>query len=169
MNNLALMFSSSAVAFVVGVGVIPQSSTEVKPYPVHQPVKVNTMYTSNQTASSGVEIEIMIMRRIGDENYRRIQEISCLSEGWDGYNAQPIPKEVIGRTKELLMVLPIGAKIFPTGRSSIQIEYHKNAESYLELEVSTATYEMYCVQGENEYEDSVHESEIVGKVRAFLA
>lgn len=168
MNNVALMFSSSAVAFAVGVGAISQSSTEA-PYPVHQPVKVNIMYTSDQTASSDVEMEIMIMRRIGEDNYRRIQEISRFTEGWDGYNARPIPKEVIDRTKELLMVLPVGAKVFPTGRSSIQIEYHKDTENYLELEVTTASYEMYCVQGENEFENSVRESEILGRVRAFLA
>lgn len=168
MNNVTLMFSSSAVALAVGVGVIHLSSTEVKPFPVHQPVKVNTIYTSNQTASSGIEREIMILLRIGDVNYRRIQEISCLSKGWDGYSAQPIPKEVIDRTKNLLMMLPNGAKIFPTGRSSIQIEYHKNAENYLEIEVSTTSYEMYCVQGNNEFEDSISEIEIVGKVKSFL-
>ena len=163
------MFSSSAVAFVVGVGVTPQTSTEIKPFPMHQPVRVNTMCISNQTASSDFEMEIMIMRRIGEENYLRIQEISRLLEGWDGYNAHPIPKEVILRTKDLLMVLPNGAKIFPTGRRSIQIEYHKDADSYLELEVSTTTYEMYCVQGENEYEESLSESEIVNRVRTLLS
>lgn len=77
-------------------------------------------------------------------------------------------KEVISRTKELLMMLPEGAKIFPTGRSSVQIEYHKNAENYLELEISAKEYDMYYVMGDDEFEDSITESEIVDRVKAFL-
>ena len=169
MNNLAFAFSSSAMAFVVGVGTMPQTSTIEPPFDSYQQVNVPSVIAAEQTASSNVEMEIMVMRLIGVDNYRRLQEISQLTEGWDGYSAQPIPQEVISRTKELLMLLPEGAKIFPTGRSTVQIEYHKNVESYFELEISTTEYDMYSVMDNEEYEDSVPESEIVDRIKAFMA
>lgn len=169
MNNLAVAFSSSAMFFVVGVGAISQTSTIVTPFDSHQQVNAKAAYIAEQTASSEVEMEFLVMRIIGDENYRRLQEISQLTKGWDGYNAQPIPQEVISRTKELLLMLPDGAKIFPTGRSTVQIEYYKDAENYFELEISQAVYEMYSVIDEDEFEDRVSEGEIVSKVKAFLA
>lgn len=168
MNNLAFAFSSSAMAFVVGVGTMPQTSTIEPPFDPNQSENAKAIYAAEQTASSEVESEIMVMRLIGVENYLRLQDISKFAEGWDGYSAQPIPKEVISRTKELLMMLPEGAKIFPTGRSSVQIEYHKNAENYLELEISANEYDMYYVMGDDEFEDSITESEIVDRVKAFL-
>lgn len=168
MNNLAFAFSSSAMAFVVGVGTMPQTSTIEPPFDSHQQVNVPTAIAAGQTASSNVEMEIMVLRLIGVDNYRRLQEISQLAEGWDGYSAQPIPQEVISRTKELLMILPEGAKIFPTGRSTVQIEYHKNVENYFELEISATEYAFYSVMGDDEFEDSIPESEIVDKVKAFM-
>ena len=66
------------------------------------------------------------------------------------------------------MMLPDGAKIFPTGRSTVQIEYHKDSDNYFELEVSNTTYEMYSVKGDDEYEDSVTEKEIINRVKEFL-
>ena len=168
MNNLAFAFSSSAMAFVVGVGTMPQTSTIEPPFDSYQQVNAPSAIAAEQTASSNVEMEIMVMRLIGVDNYRRLQEISHLTEGWDGYSAQPIPQEVISRTKELLMLLPEGAKIFPTGRSTVQIEYHKNVDSYFELEISTTEYDMYSVMGNEEYEDSVPESEIIDRIKAFM-
>ena len=169
MNNLAFAFSSSAMAFVVGVGTMPQTSTIEPPSDSLQLVNAKAVYVAEQTASSEVEMEVMIMRFIGVDNYRRLQEISQFAEGWDGYTAKPIPQEVIKRTKEMLMMLPDGAKIFPTGRSTIQVEYHKNVDNYFELEISASKYDLYSVTGEDEYEDSVSENEIVDKVKAFLA
>ena len=148
---------------------MPQTSTIEPPFDSHQLVNTKAVYAAEQTASSGVEKEIMVMRLIGIDNYRRLQEISQLAEGWDGYSAQPIPQEVISRTKELLMLLPGGAKIFPTGRSTVQIEYHKDVDNYFELEISATDYDMYSVLGDDEYEDSVPENEIVDRVKAFLA
>ena len=80
MNNLAFAFSSSAMAFVVGVGTMPQTSTIEPPFDSHQQVNVPTAIAAGQTASSNVEMEIMVMRLIGVDNYRRLQEISQLSQ-----------------------------------------------------------------------------------------
>ena len=98
-----------------------------------------------------------------------MQEISRLKYGWDGNKARPIPVSVINRTKDLLKLLPDGAKVFPTGRSTVQIEYHKDADNYFEIEISSKTYEIYSVMGDDEFEGNVLKREIVNRVKQFLA
>ena len=106
---------------------------------------------------------------MGEDNYIRIQEISRLKVGWDGFKAQPIPVSVISRTKKLLMTLPNGAQIFPTGRRSVQIEYNKGEDNYLEIEISAKSYEIYSVKDEDEFEDRVYKKDIKSRVEAFLS
>lgn len=168
MSNTALKISTTA-AFITGVGIMPQTSTESKPFLIYHPTIVAKSLIASQTASSTVHVDILEMHRIGEYNYQRLQEISRLKYGWDGHNAPPIPMAVINRAKDLLMILPDGAKVFPTARSTVQIEYHKNADNYFEIEVSAKTYEIYSVKGDEEFEGNVHKREIKNRVKVFLA
>lgn len=169
MNYFAFRLSSSAMAFAVGFGVMPQTATKISPFVDQQSMKEKITFFVDQSASSEIEAEIIIMRLIGEYNYRRILDISHFGEGWDGYNAPPIPAKVISRTKGLLVMLPDGARVFPTGRRTIQLEYHKDDDNYLELEVSETSFEIYSLKDNEEFEDSVQEGELVKIVRAFLA
>ena len=122
-----------------------------------------------QSASCNIiDEDIINMHLIGVDNYMRIHEISCLEDGWDGDRASAIPSKVIDRVKELLIVLPSGAKIFPTGRKSVQIEYHKAEDDFFELEISSDTYSVYSVKGEEEFEGDVRKRDIKKKVESFL-
>lgn len=163
--------STSAAAFFVGGGVMPQTSTPFLPSNKQLPVAITTPVLVHQTASSVLDIGIIRMRmwmeKIGAENYKRMQEIAQLEKGWDGYNARPIPKSVMSRTWDLLAVLPRGAKIFPTGRSSVQIEYHQD-DDYFELEITSASYEIYSMKGEDEFEGSVPKKDIMNHIKTFF-
>jgi hypothetical protein len=124
---------------------------------------------ANQSAScNNIDEDIINMHLIGVDNYLRIQEISSLEDGWDGDRASAIPSKVLDRVKDLLITLPAGAKIFPTGRKSIQIEYHKNEDNFFELEISSDSYSVYSVKGEEEFEGDVRKRDIKKKVDAFL-
>ncbi len=173
MKKTLEMLSTSAAAIFVGFGVMPQTSTPLVTNNIRPPVVVTTPLRVNQTASSVVKMEIMKMRmwieRIGEDNYKRMQEIARLEKGWDGRNARPIPKSVMTRTIDLLAILPGGAKIFPTGRSSVQIEYHQDDDNYLELEVTSTSYEIYSMKGENEFEGSISKKDVENHVNAFFA
>ena len=170
MNSTARIFSTQAIVALTGFGMMSSSSTESVTYKTHYPsIEYNKPIIADQTATSGVKLDIYEMLRIGETNYIRLQEISQLKPGWDGYKAHPIPVSVITRTKDLLMTLPRGAQIFPTGRRTVQIEYHKGADDYFEIEVSAKTFEIFSVRGEDEFENRVYKRKIKGLVEAFLA
>lgn len=150
-----------------------QSSTVLLPSFGEDLLRINdnpgAQSLANQSASCNIiDEDIINMHLMGVDNYMRIHEISCLEDGWDGDRASAIPSKVIDRVKELLIVLPSGAKIFPTGRKSVQIEYHKAEDNFFELEISSDTYSVYSVKGEEEFEGDVRKRDIKKKVESFL-
>ena len=165
-----MKITTTAAAIMSGLGFMPpQSSTEFMPIRIARPMIESTdPFVAVQTSSSVVQLDIMEIHRIREDNYLRIQEISRLKSGWDGYKARPIPVSVINRTKSLLMMLPMGAKVFPTSRSTMQIEYHKDNGNYFEIEVSPKTYDIYCMKGDDEFEGSVGKRELKKQVDSFL-
>lgn len=163
-----MKITTTAAAFMTGFGMMPQSSTDCMPLGITRPITESSDSIVVQTSSSVVQLNIIEIYRIGEDNYLRIQEIARLKNGWDGYKARPIPDSVISRTKALLMMLPTGAKVFPTSRSTMQIEYHKENGNYLEIEVSPKTYEIYSLKGDNEFEGCVRKRDIKKHVECFL-
>ena len=168
MSNTAMKITTTAAAIMTGFGMMPQSSTDFMPFWITRPMTESSEPFVVQTSSSVVQLNIMEIYRIGEDNYMRIQEIARLKSGWDGYKARPIPGSVISRTKALLMMLPTGAKIFPTSRSTTQIEYHKDDGNYFEIEVSPKSYEIYYVKGDEEFEGCVKKRDIKKRVESFL-
>lgn len=164
-----MKITTTAAALMSGVGGVRQSTTAYIPLRIIYPAVVSSeSYVPAQTSSSVVQLDIMEMHRIGEENYLRIQEISRFKNGWDGYKARPIPMSVINRTKALLVSLPRGAKVVPTSRSTVQIEYHKDGGNYFEIEVTPRSYELFSIKGDDEFEGNVGKREIKKRVEAFL-
>ena len=170
MNSTARIFTSQAIVAMAGLGIMSSASTVSVTYNTHHPsIEYTKPILERQTATSDIKLNIYEMHRMGENNYIRLQEISQLKLGWDGHKAHPIPAKVITRTKELLMTLPRGAQIFPTGRRTVQIEYHKGTDDYFEIEVSAKSFEIFSVRGEEEFEDRVYKRKIKSLVEAFLA
>ena len=164
-----MKITTTAAALMSGLGGVHQSTTEYIPLRIIYPIVESLeSYIVAQTSSSVVQLDIMEMHRIGEDNYLRIQEISRFKNGWDGYKARPIPLSVINRTKALLISLPRGAKVVPTSRSTVQIEYHKEGGNYLEIEVFPRSYEIFSIKGDDEFEGNVGKREIKKCVEAFL-
>lgn len=170
MNSTEFFSPAQAIVAITGLGILSSASTVSVTYNTNCPsIEYNRPIIANQTATSDIKLNIYEMHRMGEKNYIRLQEISQLKFGWDGYKARPIPVSVITRTKELLMTLPRGAQIFPTGRRTVQIEYHKGSDDYFEIEVSAKTFEIFSVRGEDEFEDRVYKKKIKSLVEDFLA
>ncbi|MCR4826944.1 MAG: hypothetical protein K5882_08355 [Bacteroidales bacterium] len=163
-----MKITTTAAAIMTGFGMMPQSTTNFMPFRITRPMAESSEPFVAQTSSSVIQLNIMEIYRIGVDNYLRIQEIARLKNGWDGYKARPISGSVINRTKALLMMLPTGAKVFPTSRSTMQIEYHKDAGNYFEIEVSPKTYEIYSLKGDDEFEGCVRKRDIKKCVECFL-
>lgn len=72
-----------------------------------------------------------------EANLIKLEDISKLEYNWNGYNAKPIPKEIIEKVKEVIIKLGNDKQpeIFPTGRETIQIEFeYTKRRIYYELE-----------------------------------
>lgn len=71
-----------------------------------------------------------------------------LPQGWNGYDANPIPVDVVLRAVQLLRKLHIQPpEIFPTGRESIQFEYNRHGKS-LEIEIQRDSYHILQIINE---------------------
>lgn len=68
-------------------------------------------------------------------NLERLENIVELETDWNGYGAEPFSTTLVDEVKNIILNLNEQPEIFPTGRNSIQLEYHLPDESYLELEV----------------------------------
>lgn len=68
-------------------------------------------------------------------NLQTLESISSLEENWNGYQAESIPGEIVSKVKSIIRKLEFQPKIFPTARKSIQLEYEKENEDYLEFEI----------------------------------
>ena len=71
-----------------------------------------------------------------ETNLNRLKDIARLREDWNGYGATPISHFVI--SEAICIIFALNAQpdaIFPTGRKSIQLEYHSLNKNYLEFEI----------------------------------
>ena len=86
------------------------------------------------------------------KNNKKLDAFQKLEYNWNGYEAPPIPHQVINRVRRLVKGLTFQPKIFPTACKSIQLEYEKKNGDYLEIEITTTNMEVYRVISDNEEE-----------------
>lgn len=65
----------------------------------------------------------------------RINDIAALEENWNENGAPSFGSYIIDEMKKIASVLPVQPEVFPTANGSIQFEYEKDDESYLEFEL----------------------------------
>lgn len=69
------------------------------------------------------------------KNLDRLYEISQLKENWNGYDSKAISEEIIKISEVIVKNICVQPMIYPTGRSTIQMQYELNDGSYLEFEI----------------------------------
>lgn len=88
-----------------------------------------------------------------------LADIEKLEVNWNGYNAMPIPIDVINQAKHILSLIPPERKypdrVLPTARETIHIEWEyfdssgrKDRSIYFEIEVYADKYTILLVQGD---------------------
>lgn len=70
-------------------------------------------------------------------NLDKLNNIGKLKPGWNGYGAPSIEEGIINQAKLIVAQLKMQPEIFPTGRGTVQMEYHQNDGTYLEFELFT--------------------------------
>lgn len=91
---------------------------------------------------------------INDILSKKLEEISNLELGWDGYDAKPFSEAVLNNTVTVLSNIGFQDNtlgIYPTGRDSIQIEYYPKTEcdsdAGVEFEIFDTHAEYSAVRG----------------------
>lgn len=82
----------------------------------------------------------------------KLEKLRGLKDGWDGYNAPAIPDIVIDNAKRLHFLEEEEAEVFPTGRSSVQIEFklvEEDVTTDVEIEVFEDRYEFTAYNKDN--------------------
>ena len=69
------------------------------------------------------------------ENLDRLNKIADFKDNWNGYGAIHFSSELIDKAKNILLNLHEQPDLFPTAQPSIQLEYERNDESYLEINI----------------------------------
>jgi hypothetical protein len=93
-------------------------------------------------------------------NKEKLIRIRNYNQGWNGYDANPIPPIVCDRCEELLNLIDFPVEIFPTASESIQFEIEKFGETadgelaqgrYVELNIEKDKVTFY-IQDEWDWE-----------------
>ena len=141
LNKVKPRFSSTSFINSFGIDT-KESYVGYIPNVITASVRTNFLNTS----SDNVLLSFLSSELI--DNLARLNSFKNLKKGWNGYDAEPLSEKLINRVISIVRILPIQPEIFPTGRESIQLEYH-NGENYLEFEI---------------YEDSIDAFKIVDGV-----
>ena len=75
--------------------------------------------------------------------YRKLDNIRDLGDNWNLDGARPIGNSIIELIRRMIPKLVILPEIFPTGRSTIQLEYDGDDDAYLEIEIMNEKKQMY--------------------------
>lgn len=90
----------------------------------------------NELIRRGLRHKKMLNRRKKERNLQTIEDFLLLGENWNGNHAPPFNNVLIEATQDIIKnIREDQPDIFPTARESIQLEYEKENEDYLELEV----------------------------------
>jgi len=101
-------------------------------------------------------------------NKRKIESIKNLKYNWNDNNAEPFDNALLESVSSLINRLDYQPKLFPTGRKSIQLEYHKGTD-YLEFEIFINKTNYFLKKGNDMTESKIQdENQIITKVNEFF-
>ncbi|MDN5202855.1 hypothetical protein QQ008_15805 [Fulvivirgaceae bacterium BMA10] len=102
-------------------------------------------------------------------NKKILKNLANLKSNWNGYNGEPIDKSIIEKTEHLISELDFQPQVFPTGRGTIQIEYFKDDNNLIEVEISEGEQFMYKIEDGSEFEGDVSVEELSEIISNFYA
>lgn len=102
-------------------------------------------------------------------SYHVLNSIQLLERNWNDNEAEPFSDDLISKTKEILPSLEVQPQIFPTARNSIQLEYEKENNDYLEFEIYEDSIMYYQEKSQEVIEKKINKKDIPELVHRFHA
>lgn len=173
--NRVKHFSNSTEFFpflVIGLTMSFGSSTpnfyavdkKVEPIEIRDP-----KYYANRSDFSHVSAQKKFSLDRLKQNKKIIRSLAALEEGWNGYGGRTIEPQLISQVESILPEFEIQPQIFPTGRGSIQLDFVKSEDVFLEVEISSTEIFAYRKSGEKEEELELDFSELILLANEFNA
>lgn len=100
-------------------------------------------------------------------NYLKLKSFENFQSNWNDNDAEPFESNLINKVKTIIEKVSVQPKIYPTGRKSIQLEYHRN-DDYLEFEVFINKIILFENRNGSTNELLIDASEIATKVYEFF-
>jgi len=100
-------------------------------------------------------------------NKQTLIHLKNLKSNWNGYNSKPINEEVIQITEDIISQLDYQPKVFPTGRGTIQIEFFKDQNNQLEIEIFEKELFMYKIENGEEIESTINFKDLLKVISEF--
>jgi len=133
--------------------------------------RTNRFYNVPNTADKSIRPIHHHRRRINrrkmERNLQIIEDFLALEENWNGNQAPPFNKTLIDTTQKIIKnITQQQPDIFPTARKSIQLEYEKDNEDYLEFEVFEDSIMVFRIIGdeEEEYEIAIDDFQKINEI-----
>lgn len=99
---------------------------------VNSSANMALVYNANDSGAIAIDAQGFAAKAA---NLNKLDAMASFSEDWNGYGAKGFSKEIIESSKRIIAHLPKQPEIFPTGRGTVQMEYHRQDGTYLEFEV----------------------------------
>lgn len=115
-----------------------------------------------QTSTGAAVVDFLVVNKLGD-NFHKLHSFLNLKNGWNGYDGKSFSKLTINRTLSILKKLNVQPKMFPTGRGTIQLEYHIDDDNLVEMEVSSTEISVLWVIDGNESEEEISDIRVASK------
>lgn len=150
MNNLTLFTGA-----IVCAAIITNNMSNINNHPL-------SFCESNQVIGNYINYSPEIAK-----NLKLLESFANLEKGWNGYDAEPISRDLVSKVQSIVCQLQTQPEIFPTGRKSIQLEY-ENEEGYLEFEIfDNFDVLAYVEQGNIKKEEKIDLRDISNWVKEF--
>lgn len=100
------------------------------------------------------------------QSLEKLNLIGIMQDGWNDNNANKFSEDLINRCKEIVSLLSIQPEIFPTGANSIQFEYEKDNNDYLEFNIFKNRIEIFQIINGKETESvlNIDQKDMLQKV-----
>jgi len=102
-------------------------------------------------------------------NKKLLNNFSELEANWNGYDGLPIGENIINKTEAIISTLNFQPLIFPTGRGTIQLDYFKDNDNLIEIEIFTDSQFMYKIVDGDDEEGDVDSEDIKEIIEEFYA
>lgn len=101
-------------------------------------------------------------------NLEKLNSIAKLEQNWDLYGSDVIDERLINKVEKLLRSLKHQPEVFPTGNGGIQLDFFKDDDNFLEIEITIDEINLVrVIAGVDEECELYNINEVINTINEF--